>query len=241
MGRQKNALPQPVRANPLSNQLFNILKEAIFAGKFQPGEALRELHLARTMSVSQATVREALTQLEQSGLVVRTQSRRTTVTSLTQEEVRDRIALRITLEELAFQKASERMTGEDFEELEKLAAAIDEGIRKGDCLHMTLADMRFHQFVWEKAGSPVLLRMLDQLTTPLFAFLSLLHGTGMHDLRSGRPHSELVNALRSHNAVAIRSAINSHIGRSYSAFLESNTPSLDLLIQKPEALAGLRR
>jgi DNA-binding GntR family transcriptional regulator len=241
MRGQKAVLPQPVRSDSLSNQLFGILKEAIFAGKFQPGEALRELHLARTMDVSQATVREALNQLEQAGLVVRHPNRRTTVTSFTQDEVRDRLAMRITLEDLAFRRAAGNLKDEDFAALEKLAAAIDDGVQKGDCQGMTLADMRFHHFVWEKTGSPVMVRTLDQLTTPLFAFLSVLHGTGMHDLKSGRPHAELISALNSGKPELISSAIRSHIAGSYQAFLESDTPSLDMLIQKPEALVGLRR
>jgi DNA-binding GntR family transcriptional regulator len=241
MRGHKAALPQPVRSDSLSNQLFGILKEAIFAGKFQPGEALRELNLARTMDVSQATVREALNQLEQAGLVVRQPNRRTTVTSFTQDEVRDRLAMRIVLEELAFRKAAGNLSADDFEALEKLGADIEEGVRRGDCQRMTLADMSFHHFVWDKTGSPVITRTLDQLTTPLFAFLSVLHGTGMHDLRSGRPHSELIGALRGGKSDMIGATIRSHIGGSYRAFLESDTPSLDQLVQKPEALAGLRR
>ena len=240
MKGQQSALPQPIRSDSLSNQLFGILKEAIFAGKFQPGEPLRELHIARTMNVSQATVREALNQLEQAGLVVRSPNRRTTVTSFTKDEVRDRLAMRIVLEDLAFRKAAFNLKDKDFDTLHQIAAAIDDGVREGHCQRMTMADMHFHHFVWEMTNSPVMIRTLDQLTTPLFAFLGVLHGTGMHDLKSGRPHSELINALRSRQPDGISAAIKNHIGGSYRAFLESDTPSLDQLIQKPDALATLR-
>jgi DNA-binding GntR family transcriptional regulator len=241
MKGKQAALPQPVRSDSLSNQLFGILKEAVFAGKFQPGEPLRELHIARTMNVSQATVREALNQLEQAGLVVRSPNRRTTVTSFTQDEVRDRLAMRIVLEDLAFRKAAFNLTGKDFETLDQLASDINQGVREGNCQRMTLADMHFHHFVWEMAKSPVLVRTLDQLTTPLFAFLSVLHGTGMHDLKSGLPHSDLIRALRSKKSDVISAAIQNHIGGSYRAFLESDSPSLDQLIQKPDAVSSIRR
>jgi DNA-binding GntR family transcriptional regulator len=209
------ALPRPVRPQSLSNQLFGILREAIFSGKFRPGEPLRELTLARSMNVSQATVREALTQLEQSGLVVRTATRRTTVNSFTEEEVRDRLVMRVALEEVAFVKAAPRMMAEDFAVLEKLAVAIEQAARKRDTPRMALADMRFHRFVWEKAGSPVMLRTLDQLTTPLFAFLSVLHGEGRLDMRTSRSHHELVAALRARTASVVRAAIRGHIRDSY--------------------------
>src|ERR1700732_3057834 len=70
-------LPQPVRTDSLASQAFTIIKDAIFTGQFQPGQLLRELHLARMLNVSQATIREALVQLEQVGLVVREQNRHT--------------------------------------------------------------------------------------------------------------------------------------------------------------------
>ncbi len=241
MKKDKTLLPQPVRSDSLSNQLYGILKDAIFAGKFQPGEALRELHVAKTMDVSQATVREALNQLEQAGLVVRTPNRGTTVTCFSRNEVRDRLAMRIALEDLAFCKAAGNLSAEDFQELERLSAAIEQGIRDKSCHDMTLADMRFHRLVWQKADSPVMLRTLDQLTTPLFAFLSVLHGSGLHNLHDAKPHGDLIQALRQAKPGAIRAAIRDHIAGSYREFLDSGTPSLDQLLQKPEGLAAMRK
>ncbi|MCC6362171.1 MAG: GntR family transcriptional regulator [Bryobacterales bacterium] len=231
---RKKPLPQPIRADSLAQQTCSILKEAIFAGKFQPGEALRELPIARMLSVSQATVREALNLLEQAGLVVRGNSRRTTVTSFTKEEVRDRLAMRVALEELAFVKAGERMDEDGVAELDKLCARIADAIQKDDCLKLTVADMHFHQAVWDLAESPVMVKTLVQLTTPLFAFMSVLHATGLHDLGKGKPHEALVEALRSRRPAAIRAAIRHHIEGSYQAFLDSSTPSLDALVKSEE-------
>jgi hypothetical protein len=75
----KGRFLKPVRSQSLSRQVYETLKEAIFNGRFQPDEALRELHLAKMFEVSQATIREALVQLEQTGLVVRHHNRKTTV------------------------------------------------------------------------------------------------------------------------------------------------------------------
>src|ERR1044071_1505768 len=91
---------KPVSSDSLSRQIFESLKDGIFVGTFQPGETLRELHLASLYQVSQATIREALVRLEQAGLVVRMPNRKTTVTAFTNEEVRDRLQMRILLEEL---------------------------------------------------------------------------------------------------------------------------------------------
>ncbi len=245
MPAREKRLPQPVRSDSLALQTYNILKEAIFAGKFQPGEPVRELHIARSLDISQATVREALAQLEQAGLVVRSQGRRTMVTALTKEEVHDRLSMRIALEELACLKAARLMEESDFAELQKLAKTINASIAKNDCLAMTLADTRFHHFIWERTGSPILVKTLDQLTTPLFAFIGVLHGKGLHNLKSGKRHEPIIDALRSRKPDVVRKTIRDHIEGSYRAFLESESTSLDELVQRlepelvePATLAG---
>lgn len=216
-------LAAPVRQDSLSTQVYGILKDAIFAGKFQPGEALRELHLAKMFEVSQATIREALVQLEQSGLVVRTHNRKTTVTVLTQDEVRDRIMMRLALEELAFRRACKRIDHTGLETLDRCADAIEGAIQADNILEMTMADVRFHQVVWEQAGSPTLFKTLDQLTTPLFAFMKGVHEKGHTDLRTTRPHKDLIAALRSRNEEDVVRAIRQHITASYERFLQNGT------------------
>ncbi|MDX1980182.1 MAG: GntR family transcriptional regulator [Bryobacteraceae bacterium] len=222
-------LSQPVRQESLSSQVYGILKDAVFTGKFKPGETLRELHLAKMFDVSQATIREALVQLEHAGLVIRLQNRKTTVTSLTPEDVRDRLEMRIVLEDLAFRKAAARMSGKDLADLRELSDAIQSAIDAGSYPETTAADMRFHHFVWEKSGSPALEKNLDQLTTPLFAFLGVLHAHGMADLRVTKSHEKLVEALASRDDATISAAVKEHITGSYGAFLQSGVKSLEAL------------
>lgn len=223
-------LAVPVRSEPLAAQVFDILKEAIFAGRLQPGEVLSELNLSRNFEVSQATVREALVRLEQSGLVVRSRNRRTIVANFTAEEVRDRLSMRIVLEQLAAVRASERVADKELAELEGLAGDIAQAVTSGSHLEMTLADVRFHQFIWEKSGSEVMRRTLDQLTTPLFAFIGVLHASGMADLRATKPHERIVEAIRSRDPEHIKFEVRWHIEDSYRRFLESGVPNLDALI-----------
>ncbi len=221
----KTQLVKPVRSHSLSKHVFDSLKDAIFSGKFQPGEHLRELHLAEMFEVSQATIRGALVQLEQAGLVVREQNRKTTVTSFTQDEIRDRLAMRIVLEELAFVTAGRKMLDADLRRLSAIGQSIQRAIDRGSHRDLTVCDLSFHHFVWQQAKSPILFRTLDQLTTPLFAFLGVMQENGLVDLHSTKSHNALIDALRGHNDATIRQAIRSHIEGSYSHFLASNAPN----------------
>ncbi len=117
---------QPIKTSSLSSQVFETLRGAIFAGTYQPGEQLTELHLSQELQVSQNTVREALVQLERLGLVKRVPNKGTTVTRLSEEDIAERLAVRLTLEQMAFAEAAKRMDGAGFVELSKLIEAISQ-------------------------------------------------------------------------------------------------------------------
>jgi DNA-binding GntR family transcriptional regulator len=167
-----------------------------------------------------------LAQLERVGLVTRLPNRRTSVTSFSREEVGHRLKMRLVLEELAAVEASARIGEGDLKILNERAAEIAEAVRSADQYQHVVADMRFHQFIWHLSGNPVLARTLEQLTTPLFAFLSVLHQTGMYDLRTAKPHDRIVKALVERDREVIVREIRDHISGSYGEFLRSGLPDL---------------
>ncbi len=224
----KGSFLKPVKPDSLSRQVYDSLKEAIFGGRFQPGEVLRELHLAKMFEVSQATIREALVHLEQSGLVIREQNRKTSVTSLTRQEISDRLAIRAVLEEVAFISAARNMDDADIKRLSALGQTVQKSIEKASWRDLAMNDLRFHDFVWERAENPILRRTLEHLTTPLFAFLGVLHENGLAEVQPDvRTHEELVEALKTRDEEQVRRAVAKHVNASYDLFLRSNTPSLD--------------
>lgn len=223
-------LPKPVRTETLSQQTARILQDAIFTGQLKPGQLLRELALAKQLGVSQATIREALAQLEQLGLVSKTANRATAVTNLSAREVRERLTVRMALEELAAAEAAPRMTQADFDALERLAQRIEQGIEANLYFETSQADIDFHRYIWNKSGNAILYRALDHLTTPLFAFLGLVHKLTAQDQRATKPHSEIIRALRTRDAEIVKEAIRNHIKGSYGAFLDSAAEDLLTLL-----------
>lgn len=216
-------LPQPVRPSTLAAQVFDILKDQIFTGRLSPGEALREAQLARALGVSQATVREALVQLQQIDLVVRTPNKGTAVTQFTRAEVRHRLAVRLVLEELACAECAVRMTEADFAELDGLAANIAAAIERGDSIERSQADLRFHRYIWEKSGNPILLQTLAHLTASLFAFLSVKQRiASAHYGADYTIHEQIAQALRSRDPEKAREAIRAHIESAYGAILHQD-------------------
>jgi len=224
---------KPTLADSLKSQVIEILKEKIFAGDFKPGDALREMHLAREFSVSQATVREALLQLEQLGLAVRSANRGTIVTKLTPRDVRDRLEIRSELDPMACIKASAIMTEDDFGYLERLAKEISKDYKTPNYnfYETSQIDFQFHRYIWQRSGSAVLCTTLEQVTLPLFAFIGLLRQVGVEERRRGDPHKPIIEALRGRKARQITEVVRAHFENSYNHFIESKSDDLQAAIE----------
>jgi DNA-binding GntR family transcriptional regulator len=228
----------PLHNDSLAKQVFHSLKEAVFTGELQPGEPIREMHVARSMQVSQATVREALVQLQQTGLVVREPNRRTTVSAFSREEIHDRLQMRIALEELAAIEASHRLSTDDIHELERMASVIDRKIEAENFAEHVTGDIDFHHYIWARCGNAILMQTLENTTAPLFAFMSVLTKTGLVDLETMKPHQRIVDALVSRDPERIRQEIKLHMEASYEGFLKTGLPSLDALVHSAHSPAN---
>jgi DNA-binding GntR family transcriptional regulator len=230
---------KPVKNRALSDDVFETLRDAIFSGRLKPGDPLRELRVAKELSVSQATVRDALVKLERFGLVVRVPNKETIVTPHSRREIRERVSIRATLEEMAFLEAARALTEEDYAELEGKLRRVSDSFRRKEYFDAAQFDLDFHRYIWRRSGNETLAEMLDYLTTPLFAFISILRSAGAAELKDVvAPHEDLLAALRSKKAPRIRQAIREHIIGSYNGFLNSGVGSLEEMLNGKNAEQG---
>lgn len=198
-----------------------LLREAIFQGKFPPGTPLREIRLAREMSVSQATIRESLQKLEHAGLVVRVPNVGTTVVRLTPRDVSERVALRAELEVWAAKQAAVRMMAADYAELERRLEVLTAAVAADKHYEAAQADLAFHRYIWQCSGNQMLAATLEQVTVPLFAFISLLRHLGFQHLADVmKAHEPLLEALRSGDEARIALAFREGATASYREFMD---------------------
>src|SRR5215831_7499694 len=167
-------LPSMVSSQTSSSRVDAVvmeLRQGVFEGRYPPGTALRELTLARELSVSQATIREALQRLQYTGLVTRTPNVGSTVTRLSVKEVKERVELRALLEVMAALEAAPKMGDVEFTELERRLAALDSAVAADRYYEAAQADLQFHRYIWQCSGNETLSRHLELVTVPLFAFM----------------------------------------------------------------------
>jgi GntR family transcriptional regulator of vanillate catabolism len=109
------------------------LRARLLSGGFAPDTHLSEAGVAEMLGISRTPAREALAQLVEEGLLLRSSSGRCTVRLFTREDVADATELRGVLEGTVLRLAAERgADAEVLERCEEILAQIDTTLASGD-------------------------------------------------------------------------------------------------------------
>jgi DNA-binding GntR family transcriptional regulator len=171
------------------------LREAIVTGDLGPGHPLVEATLAGTYGVSRTPIREALTRLEQDGLIVRA-DRGLLVRENSPEEILDLYDTRVVLEVRVAQVAAQRRTDLDLGTMRKAQAYLDKvSTGKPDFEEAAVANRAFHRSVWNAARSESLLDLLKRLDAHLGRYpVTTLSAPGRLP-QANTQHHELIAAI----------------------------------------------
>lgn len=156
----------------LKEQIVRLLRGAILSGKIRTGERLNESVLARDLGLSRIPVREALTQLEEQGLVVDIPRRGKFVVELTDEQIQKINSLRLILEAEALCLCRAKITPAGLNTLASLADKMEQS-REASEIEASALDIEFHRTIWHHSGNEYLAKTLESLTVPLFAHRAL--------------------------------------------------------------------
>lgn len=147
------------------------IREAIISGELNGGDRMIEQKWAARLGIGQATLREALHELEHQGLLHKLPHRGTYVAQLSPEDFRLIQEVRIPLEAIAIGRAAENLTADAENELTAIVNAMTgNGVREKDVMNFHDCDVAFHRKIWELAGNPCLRNTLETITFRLFAF-----------------------------------------------------------------------
>lgn len=164
---------------PLTKLVTKALRDRILSGDIPLGERLIEGRLSEELGVSRMPVREALRELAAEGIVTIEPRRGASVTTFTEEQKRELVEVRATLESLNARLAAKRHDPEQIAELQRI---LDEGTRltdTDDAAALSRQNFRFHEAIGKVAGNSVLqdtIRSLRDRTAMIFAPISRQRG-----------------------------------------------------------------
>jgi len=206
----------------LRDRVYDRVLEVLMGHDVEPGMRLSIDGLARTLGVSPTPVREALVQLERTGLVTREANKGYRVSPpLAGDQLEALFDARLILESGAVELAARR----DVEALRaRLAAALDEQesvarevavVGASEASEELMArffrsDWRFHQLIFDATRNPFLEEMSAVITTRVHRMRQMVEGGDDDTDRAVHEHRAILDALAVDAAAAV-DAMRHHI------------------------------
>ena len=153
--------------------VFDQLRLLILGGELQPGERLVETDLADRFGVSRGPVREAIRQLEVTGLAVRTQRRGSFVAPLAVADVAEIYTLRASIEELAIRRALLRPAPQMLLTMRLQLDVMRSRAPTSAASDLAEVDLAFHSAFYDAANHRRLQTVWLSLSDPLRLMIAL--------------------------------------------------------------------
>ena len=213
------------------------LRERIAAGRYEPGQQLRQEVLARDFGVSVPPVREALKTLEAEGQVVYVPRRGYSVARLSRAELRESYRIRDLLETEAIARAVGTLTRDDLARMRGAIRDMDRAQRSADVTALTAANRQFHFTVFEAAAMPRMTDMIRMLWDGTDHYRSRYFATPAHRERVRAEHAEIMRAVASGDAATAAELSRRHRDHALQALCDA-LPAQDTdAVEPPDTTA----
>lgn len=176
---------------------------------------LVEVELAAKFEVSRTPVREALRRLSSEGLVTFQPNRGARVAGWSETELAEIFELRALLESYGARLAATRITNQEIERLNELAADMEAlvaaDLGRTDFRKVALANNEFHHAVLKAAGNERLVAVLSSLVHVPLVQRTFAYYSPEALQRSLAHHRECVEALEARDGLWAESVMRAHI------------------------------
>lgn len=203
------ALERPVTLSAIAVERIG---EAIIRGEFAAGSQLAEVALAERLQTSRGTVRAALRELDEMGLVEISPHRGAFVSELTHEGAEEIVTLRVLLESYAARLVGEMDADPGLiSDMEALLEEQRTAAEAHDLMGLVSSDMAFHQRLAAASKHRLLVNHISSLQPQSRRFIVhvRMFGADYEDVVTS--HMPILEALRHPTPEGLENAMRDHI------------------------------
>lgn len=187
-----------------------MLRKALMAGRFRPGQRLLLKPLAEELGVSVTPVREALLRLASEHGLVAHQSRTMMVPVLSVARFREIRDIRIELEGRAAEAAAKKISSADILALEEMHEQIMHARRQRHVQTVLAINEEFHFKIYKSSGLPVVCGLIESLWVQIGPLLTL-HDFSESATAIDHPHRSILSSLAARDGAGARLALANDI------------------------------
>ncbi len=204
---------------PLSDLVFNTLRQAILTGELKPGERLMEIHLADKLGVSRTPIREAIRKLELEGLVTMIPRRGAEVAQITEKSMSDVLEVRRTLDALCAELACDRISEEGLAALKDACGQFEQCVAGRDAQRIAQADVALHDIILQATGNQRLIQMVNNLAEQMYRYrFEYIKDSSQHE-RLVEEHKIIYQSILNKDKETAAAAARTHIDNQKKAII----------------------
>jgi DNA-binding GntR family transcriptional regulator len=209
----------------LRENAYQAIRDAIVDGTLAPGERLADADLVAWLGISRTPIREALTRLEQTGLVRTKPGRYTIVSPLDVRAVRDAQEVTAAMHELAVRAAVPNLSAAELDAMRAANARFAAALREDDVDAAVAADDAFHAVPVTACANQALSSVLEQFT-PLLRRVEQLRFSSLSGRGSVAQHERIIALCEAGDAEGAAAASRAN--------WQTLAPLLDTLPAEPD-------
>lgn len=206
---ESSAAPSSGR-DPLGENAYTRIREAIRSGNLQPGDRVTESEIASWLSMSRTPVREAILRLEAEGLLTHAPRQGLVVARLDYQAVIELYTMRAVLEGTAARLAATHASDVEIEALRDMLAA-EHNLDATQAKQASQLNRRFHETIYRAAHNRYLLKSLGALGDAMVLLgNTTLALPGRHDTALAE-HANILKAISNRDPTTAEEVARDHI------------------------------
>lgn len=200
--------------------VYRVLRTAILDGSVPPGGQLREAHIAADLGISRSPLREALTRLEEEGLVVKIPFRGAFVVDVSAQDVAEIASIRLRVEPYAAELSMEALGGRERPRLMRTLEDLNRATEENDIPASIDAHLRFHRLFYDFCGHNILQNLWNGWESKLRLYFAVDHRSysDVHDI--AREHDEMAACVLKGDVDGFRREVAHHFPSALHAHVE---------------------
>ncbi len=200
-------------------EAYETIQQLILSTQIRPGESVTENALSSQLGIGRTPIREALTQLEQEGLII-TKNGRKKVYVLTVREVEEIFDTKIALESAIVRWAAEKgnkkdrqLLGRIIDEMKTLAQQrpADDQQREHYLSQWLVKDRQLHEIIFRMADNQKAEEFIKKLNTQWHRLRVTVYALEGRIVKSAEEHKEFVRHIIQPDPPAAEAAMKSHL------------------------------
>ncbi len=192
-----------------ANDVTRVLRRRILEGRYPVDKFIRQETIALELGVSRIPVREALAQLEAEGLVVREKYRGAMIPRLSLGEIEEIYEMRAMIEPYLLRYAVKNISAE---QVANLGRIVERSRKTKAVKDWAGLNIDFHRSLFEAAGKPLAMQVLDNLLVRADRYLKLQNfRSSTTREESDTQHGQILKCVKSGDVEGAVAALTKHI------------------------------